>query len=102
MHECSYISLRENASKDTISLDASSDQAYAERSLDRDIEHRKAEVYRYYINIDILSPAVIFYLLLDAFITIFLCYLFHFLNKNSRKLDILLDFQLLIEIILNC
>lgn len=62
MHECSYISLRENASKDTISLDASFDQAYAERSLDRDTEHKEAEVYRYYINIDILSPVVIFLL----------------------------------------
>lgn len=43
MHECSYISLRENASKDAILLVASFDQAYAERSVDKDIEHRDAE-----------------------------------------------------------
>lgn len=42
MHECSYISLRENASKDAILLVASFDQAYAERSVDKDIEHRDA------------------------------------------------------------
>jgi len=54
MHECSYISLRENASKDAILLVASFDQAYAERSVDKDVEHRDAEgVWIYFSHIDI-------------------------------------------------
>lgn len=57
MHECSYISLRENASKDAILLVASFDQAYAERSVDKDVEQKEMQkVYGYTLVTSIFFP----------------------------------------------
>lgn len=57
MHECSYISLRENASEDAVLPVASFDQAYAERSVDKDVGHRDVEsVYGYSSRVDIFFP----------------------------------------------